>query len=95
LTLARSLSAWRLRSSAAVSTWPAAVPVSCAASFTPEILAATPLVPCATSWMLWEISRVAAPCSSTAAAIADAISFIWPMVPPIALMASTARPVSA
>jgi hypothetical protein len=44
--------------------------------------------------MLLEISRVAAPCSSTAAAIADAISFIFRIVPPIALIASTALPVS-
>jgi hypothetical protein len=51
-------------------------------------LVATPLVPYATNRILWEISRVAAPCSSTAAAMADAISFIWRIVPPIALIAS-------
>src|SRR6202035_4042751 len=47
------------------------------------------VVPLAACSMLRAISRVAAPCSSTAAAMVEAISEVWAMVPPISLMAAT------
>src|ERR1700712_712360 len=56
--------------SAAPSTWLAAEPVSSAARCTPEMLELTSWVPRAASWTLREISLVADPCSSIAAAIA-------------------------
>ena len=46
-------------------------------------------MPCAACCTLREISWVAAPCSSTAAAMVEAISDIRPMVSPISLMAPT------
>ena len=44
-------------------------------------------MPCAACCTLREISWVAAPCSSTAAAMVDEISDSFSMVPPISLMA--------
>jgi len=49
----------------------------------------TSIVPSAACWTLREISCVAAPCCSTAAAIADEISDSFSMVPLISLIAST------
>ena len=51
-----------------------AVPVSPAPRFTSLMFSATCEVPCAACWTLRAISWVAAPCCSTAAAIAAAIS---------------------
>jgi len=48
------------------------------------MLSDTFLVPCAACWVLRVISWVAAPCSSTAAAMAVATSLTSPMMPPIA-----------
>src|SRR5262245_15469550 len=62
------------------STCTEAAPVSPAPRFTSVILAATCAVHFAASLTLREINWVAVPCSSMAAAIADAISKIWPMV---------------
>jgi hypothetical protein len=45
-------------------------------------------VPCAACCTLRAISCVAAPCSSTAEAIAEAISDIWPIVVLISLIAA-------
>src|SRR5207237_9637018 len=59
---------------AADRTWADADPVSLAPRCTSAILAETCWVPCAACCTLREISCVAAPCSSTAAAIAEAIS---------------------
>src|SRR5439155_17503625 len=50
-------------------TWADAAPVSPAPRCTSVMLAETSVVPCAAFWMLREISCVAAPCSSTAAAM--------------------------
>lgn len=61
----------------------AAAPVSVAAWLTPPILAETSSVPLAASAVLREISSVAAACSSTAPAMAVAISLTWPTVPPM------------
>jgi hypothetical protein len=63
-------------------------PVSDAPRLTSLMLLATCEVPCAACWTLREISCVAAPCSSTAAAIAPAIFEMRPMVSPIALIAA-------
>ena len=46
-------------------------------------------MPCAACWTLREISCVAAPCSSTAAAMVEEISDSFSMVPEISLMAFT------
>src|SRR5882762_3853373 len=64
---------------AAECTWDDASPASDAPRWTAEILSATREVPSAARWTLREISWVAAPCSSTADAIADEISEIRPM----------------
>src|SRR6478735_350124 len=74
---------------AAPSTWPEADPVSLAPRCTSPMLAETCCVPFAACCTLREISWVAAPCSSTAAAMVEAISDILPMVSPISLMAAT------
>jgi hypothetical protein len=66
-------------------TWLEAEPVSAAPVLTRPIFSATCEVPRATCWTLREICRVAASCSSTAAAIAVAI---WEML----LAFSRARP---
>jgi hypothetical protein len=50
-------------------------------------VAETICVPCAACCTLREISCVAAPCSSTAAAIAEEISASFPMVPEISWLA--------
>jgi hypothetical protein len=50
-------------------------------------LVATWAVPWAACWTLRAISWVAAPCSSTAAAMVEAISEMRVMVAPISLMA--------
>ena len=71
------------------STCAEALPVSAAPRLTSAMLLATWLVPLAACWTLRAISWVAAPCSSTAAAIDPAISEMRPMVPPISLMAAT------
>ncbi|MGF7213497.1 hypothetical protein GGE65_008141 [Skermanella aerolata] len=47
-------------------------------------------VPCAAWLTLEEMSRVAALCSSMAAAMVVAISFIWPMILPMPLIATCA-----
>src|SRR5664279_6135170 len=69
-TSARSAAAWRPSFSAEARTSPDTAPVSWAASFTPVILLETAFAPFAASCTLRVISRVAAPCSSTAAAMA-------------------------
>src|SRR6201989_831663 len=79
---------------AAERTWDDAVPVSDAPRWTSEMAAATCDVPSAARCTLREISWVAAPCSSTADAIADEISEIRPMVVPISLIAVTESPVA-
>src|SRR6267378_3278415 len=66
----RSTSASRRSSPDALSTSPAADPACAEAVETPTLLLETSEVPPAACWMLRAISRVAAPCSSTAAAIA-------------------------
>src|SRR6266700_1628596 len=66
-----------------------AEPVSVAPRCTSVMLDETCCVPCAACCTLRDISCVAAPCSSTAAAIADAISDSFSMVPEISLMAPT------
>jgi len=54
------------------------------------MLAETSCVPCAACWTLAAISRVAAPCCSTAEAMEDEISGTCSMTVPIPLVASTA-----
>ena len=66
----RSTSASRRSALEALRTSLAAVPASAEAVETPTILLETSLVPPAACWMLRAISRVAAPCCSTADAIA-------------------------
>src|SRR5205823_10546934 len=78
----RSTSASRRSAPEAVSTSPAAVPACDEALETPTMLVETSLVPPAACWMLRAISRVAAPCSSTAAAIAVVTSLISLIVLP-------------
>ena len=70
-------------------TWLEAEPVSLAPLLTSLMFAATWLVPCAACCTLRAISWVAAPCSSTAAAMVAAICAMLPIVPPISLMAAT------
>src|SRR5581483_3531552 len=74
------------RGCAAVSTCEEAVPVSAAPRWTPVMLDVTCWVHCAACWALREISCVAAPCSSTAAAIVEEISDRFSMVPEISLI---------
>src|SRR3984893_7147108 len=64
-------------------------PVSLAPRCTSVMLALTCWVPCAACCTLREISWVAAPCSSTAAAMVEEISDNFSMVPLISLMALT------
>ncbi len=66
-----------------------AEPVSLAPPCTSMMLDQTSLVPCEACWTLREISCVAAPYSSTAAAMVEAISESHSMVPEISLMAPT------
>src|SRR5207253_10379539 len=66
-----------------------AEPVSVAPRLTCMTLAAASCVPCATFWTLRAISCVAELCCSTALAMVEAMSEIFPMVPPISLMAAT------
>src|SRR3954469_19835863 len=68
---------------AADSTCEEAEPVSLAPRCTSMMFEDTCWVPCAACWMFRDISWVAAPCSSTAAAIVEDISDIRPMVSPI------------
>src|SRR5665213_1284389 len=73
---------------AADSTCEEADPVSLAPRCTSEMFEETCMVPCAACCTLREISWVAAPCSSTAAAMVDEISAIRPLVRPISLIAA-------
>ncbi len=79
---------------AADSTWVEAEPVSIAPRWTSVMFAETSWVPSEACCTLREISCVAAPCSSTAAAIADDTSDRRSMVPPISWMALTDSPVA-
>ncbi len=72
-TETRSSSDWRDRLSAVDSTMFAAVPVSPAPLVTSVMFSETDWVPVAACWTFLEISFVEAPCSSTAAAIAEEI----------------------
>jgi hypothetical protein len=74
---------------AAESTCEDAEPVSLAPCCTSVMLEETCWVPCAACCTLREISYVAAPCSSTAAAMVEEISESLSMVPLISLMALT------
>src|ERR671912_391501 len=74
---------------AADSTCEEAEPVSLAPRWTSVMLDETCWVPCAACCTLREISCVAAPCSSTAAAMVDEISDNLSMVLLISLMALT------
>src|SRR3954471_16598931 len=85
------MSASRRSASDASSTSPAADPASADTALTPMMLLDTSLVPPAACWMLRAISRVAAPCCSTAAAMAVVTSLISPMVWPMFLIAPTAE----
>ncbi len=67
-----------------------ALPVWLAASVTPMMFDETSCVPCAASWTLRAISRVAACCSSTAPAMAVAVSLMPEMVPLLPSIAATA-----
>src|SRR5450756_735701 len=71
------------------STCAEAEPVALAPWLTRVIFSATSAVPLAASPTLRAISAVAAPCSSTVAAMVDAISEMWVMVAPISLIATT------
>jgi hypothetical protein len=86
----RRLLAWTESSSAEELTWRAAVPVWSAALVIWAIFAETSRVPCAACCTLFEISRVEAPCSSTAVAIEEEISLISEMTSLISPMALTA-----
>src|SRR5450432_751479 len=70
-------------------------PVSLAPRCTSVMLEETCCVPCAACCTLREISWVAAPCSSTAAAMIEEISDNFSMVPLISLMAFTDSCVAA
>ena len=76
------------------SIWVAAEPVSPAAWLTDEILVFTSSEALESYWILLDISCVAAPCSSTAAAIVDAISSTVLIVLLIEAIALTASPVA-
>src|SRR5215475_3504206 len=80
---------------AADSTCEDAEPVSVAPRCTSVMLEETCWVPCAACWTLREISCVAAPCSSTAAAIVDEISDSRSIVAEISLIAPTESLVAA
>src|SRR5882762_6518733 len=80
---------------AADSTCEEAEPVSLAPRCTSVMLDDTCWVPCAACCTLREISWVAAPCSSTAAAIVEEISDSLSMVPLISLIAFTESWVAA
>ena len=80
---------------AADSTCEEAVPVSVAPRCTSVMLEDTCWVPCAACCTLRAISWVAAPCSSTAAAMADEISDRRSMVEEISLIAPTDSLVAA
>jgi hypothetical protein len=80
---------------AADSTWPEADPVPLAPRWTSAMLEETSRVPTAACCTLREISWVAAPCSSTAAAIVEAISESRSMVTLIAWIAPTDSRVAA
>src|SRR6195952_2709573 len=86
----RSTSASRRSALEAVSTSLAAVPASVEAEETPTMLLETSLVPPAACWMLRAIARVAAPFSSTAAAIAVVTSLISLIVEEMLRIADTA-----
>src|SRR5215475_610106 len=77
------------------STWDDADPVSLAPCCTLTILEETWCVPCAACCTLREISWVAAPCSSTAAAMVDETSDSRSMVTLICLIALTESCVAA
>ena len=79
---------------AADSTCEEAEPVSLAPRCTSVMLEETCWVPCAACCTLREISCVAAPCSSTAAAMVDEISDSFSMVPLISLIAFDRVPAS-
>src|SRR5450631_3489472 len=70
-------------------------PVSLAPCWTSTMWELTCWVPCAACCTLREISCVAAPCSSTAAAMVEEISDSFSMVPLISLMACTDSCVAA
>ena len=72
-----------------------AEPVALEPRLTWVIFSATSAVPLAASLTLRAISVVAAPCSSTVAAMVVAISAIWVMVAPISLIALTESRVAA
>jgi hypothetical protein len=74
---------------AADNTYDEAEPVSPAPRCTSVMFEDTCMVPCAACCTVREISCVAAPCSSTAAAMVDEISDMRPMVSPISLIAET------
>src|SRR3954452_24013559 len=80
---------------AAESTCEDAEPVSDAPRCTSPMLDDTSCVPWAACWTLREISCVAAPCSSTAAATVDEISDSRSMVPLISLIEPTDSSVAA
>ena len=82
-----ALARQRLRRRIAPATRP--IPSRSRRCCTSVMLDETCCVPVAACWMLREISCVAAPCSSTAAAMVEEISDIRPMVPPISLIAVT------
>ncbi|CAO4191729.1 hypothetical protein LFADAHJC_LOCUS53 [Methylorubrum extorquens] len=89
-TWARRASDWRDSSPAAPSTWLAAAPVSSAALATLTMLPVTCDVPDEAWATLRTIYCVAAPCCSTAAAMAVAVvsmSRMRPAMPPIAATA--------
>ena len=67
---------------AADSTCEDADPVSLAPCWTWVMLELTSVVPSAACWMLRDISCVAAPCCSTAAAIVDAVKVTLDKTPP-------------
>ena len=86
-TLFRLSDCWA-SSRAEASTWPAAAPVSLAAWLTPAMLDVTSWVPVEACSTLRAISLVAALCSSTAAAMVEAMALISPIVLPIVPIAS-------
>ena len=79
----RKLPVWVVSALADVSTWPAALRVATDALETPLVLDDTSRVAAEACWMLLAISAVARDCSSTAAAMAAAISLISLMRPAI------------
>jgi len=84
-----SLELSEVRFLAAARTWVEAAPVSVAARLTSLMAVATFWVPWAACWAEAAISPMAAPCSSTALAMAMAISAIWSMMREMSLMAPT------